>query len=83
MYEFDVIGDGLIRLGIGIVKQAARDYRDGWREYLLTGVKSPLLLEVERWFTSSHGKLLSYCNGEMIMRFVRENLDTVLIEEDE
>lgn len=63
--------DCYTNLAIAITRQAAEDYAKAYREYQETGRKRRECRELERWFKSSRGQIISFGKGELIMQRIR------------
>lgn len=83
MSYLDHLPEGYRRLAIAVVRQAAKDYRLEYNIFLKTGVRSPMLDEVERWLTHGEGQLYSLGKGEVIMEMIRKGAHITCSDEKE
>lgn len=66
---------GYVDLSIAIVQQAAEDYRRAYKRYLLRGIRSERLDELEEFFTSNHGKLCCLGMNKKILAEIRREVE--------
>lgn len=72
--------DGYILLAIAITKLAAIDYQQAYQKSLKEGCPNEELIELEKWFKSRRGRIISFNLGEVIMERIRNN-ETVVEDE--
>lgn len=77
--EYD--DDGLQNLAIGIIRQAAEDYKDAFLGRYVDG-KTPefMMSSLEWWFRSDHYQMLTKYDGERLMSEIRINALEELME---
>lgn len=63
-----------IRLAIAVSKQAALDYEREWRRFKKTGIKSDEMLELEEFFTSDYGNLVTLGKGKEILTQIQSGV---------
>lgn len=73
---------GYVLLAIAITRQAAKDYQSAYQQSLDERRTTRELAELEEWFRSPLGKLISLDMGETIMKRI-QNHETVIEDWEE
>ena len=76
--------EGYTRLAIAITRQAAIDYKEEYERSKQLGRPTEEFLEVEAWFKSKDGKIITMGLGDIILNYIHKGYPiTSIWDEDE
>ena len=77
------LNEGYTRLAIAITKQAANDYKDEYEWAKRLGRPTKKLIELEEWFNSIDGNIITMGQGKKIMEHIQNNRPIKSMWEDD